>query len=65
MIDSWPLESKEAHCEGGHLVSWSRSYDHLLATTGRPGGQLKVFNIRTNQVTSRDSHQTTRPLIDM
>lgn len=46
---SWPLESKEAHAEAGQLVSWSRSHDHMLATTGRPGCQLKVFNIRTNQ----------------
>lgn len=47
---SWPLESKQAHSEGGRLVRWSRSHDHMLATTGRPGCQLKVFNIRANQV---------------
>jgi len=46
---SHPLENKQAHSEGGRSISWSRSHDHLLATTGQPGFQLKVFNIRTSQ----------------
>jgi nuclear pore complex protein Nup37 len=46
---SHPLESKQAHFEGGHNVRWCSSHDYLMATVGRPGFQLKVFNIRTNQ----------------
>jgi len=46
---SFPLESMQAHCDGGSCIDWCWSHDHLLATTGRPGFQLKVFNIRTNQ----------------
>ena len=59
-VCSWPLDNKLAHAEGGHMASWSRSHEHLLATTGRPGCQLKVFNIRTNQVTFCLWHVSTR-----
>ena len=47
---SRPLETQQAHSEGCQLVRWCRSHDHLLATTGSPTSQLKVFNIKSNQV---------------
>jgi len=47
---SRPIENKQVHAEGGAMVRWSKSHAHLLATTGRPAAQVKICNIKTNQI---------------
>lgn len=47
---SLPIERRQAHNEGAINFQWSRCHELLLATCGRPGHQLKVFNIRHQQV---------------
>ncbi|XP_076762880.1 nuclear pore complex protein Nup37 [Xylocopa sonorina] len=44
-----PLESKPLHIEGGLMVKFSPTYEHFVASLGRPDNLLKVTNIRTEQ----------------
>ncbi|GFO12359.1 nucleoporin nup37 [Plakobranchus ocellatus] len=46
---SLPIERRPAHAEGARLFRWSRCHESLVATCGRPGRQLKVFNTRHQQ----------------
>lgn len=46
---SLPIERRQAHAEGARLFRWSRCHESLVATCGRPGQQLKVFNTRHQQ----------------
>ncbi|RUS90847.1 hypothetical protein EGW08_001354 [Elysia chlorotica] len=46
---SLPIERRQAHAEGARLFRWSRCHESLVATCGRPGRQLKVFNTRHQQ----------------
>ncbi|KAK2185533.1 hypothetical protein NP493_231g01014 [Ridgeia piscesae] len=48
---SQPIENKQSHPSMCQQIRWSKSHDHLLATKGGNCSQLKVFNIRSNQVT--------------
>ncbi|ELU08194.1 hypothetical protein CAPTEDRAFT_196279 [Capitella teleta] len=48
---SRPLENEQAHDTGCRAVKWCQSQDYLLATTGGRPPQLKVFNIKANQLT--------------
>lgn len=47
---STPIEKRQAHNEGARNFKWSRCHESLLATCGRPGRQLKVFNTRHQQL---------------
>lgn len=47
---SQPTEKRQAHTEGANGFAWSRSHENVLATMGRPGRQVKAFNIRHHQV---------------
>ncbi|XP_064617774.1 nucleoporin Nup37-like [Liolophura sinensis] len=47
---SRPIESHQAHAEGCRSFRWSKSSENLIASTGRPGCQLKVFNLRNQKV---------------
>jgi len=49
-LSSLPIERRSAHSEGGRHFKWSRCHESLLATTGQPGRQLKVFNTRHQQL---------------
>ncbi|XP_005109199.1 nucleoporin Nup37 [Aplysia californica] len=49
-VSSLPIERRPAHNEGGKHFRWSRCHESLLATCGRPGRQLKVFNTRHQQL---------------
>ncbi|KAI8791788.1 nucleoporin Nup37 [Biomphalaria glabrata] len=49
-LSSLPIERRQAHNEGAINFQWSRCHELLLATCGRPGHQLKVFNIRHQQL---------------
>ena len=52
-ICSRPIEIIQAHTDGCYKLQWSRSHEHLLATYGRPGANVKVFNMRSGQVMIR------------
>ena len=39
-----------AHPEGGGICAFSVARPHLLASVGRVGGQIRVFNIQTSLV---------------
>ncbi|XP_063403553.1 nucleoporin Nup37-like [Mytilus trossulus] len=47
---SQPLERRQAHTEGCKHVKWARNQQTLLATSGRPGRQIKVFSTRHHQM---------------
>ena len=47
---SQPLERRQAHTEGCRDIKWARNQSTLLATSGRPGRQIKVFSTRHHQV---------------
>ncbi|XP_061169212.1 nucleoporin Nup37-like isoform X1 [Saccostrea echinata] len=47
---SQPLERRQAHTDGVRDIKWCKSQPNLLATSGRPGRQIKVFNTRHHQV---------------
>ncbi|KAL5011130.1 hypothetical protein ScPMuIL_013435 [Solemya velum] len=49
-VSSQPTEKRQAHTEGANGFAWSRSQENVLATMGRPGRQVKAFNIRHHQV---------------
>ncbi|XP_059487188.1 nucleoporin Nup37 [Neocloeon triangulifer] len=42
---SQPLEVRPVHPQGGRWIKFSSNSDLVLATIGRPGHQLKVYNI--------------------
>jgi hypothetical protein len=44
---SRPIEVRPVHPQGGRWIKFSSNSEVVLATHGRPGHQLKVFNIRT------------------
>nr|XP_033335091.1 nucleoporin Nup37 [Megalopta genalis]XP_033335092.1 nucleoporin Nup37 [Megalopta genalis]XP_033335093.1 nucleoporin Nup37 [Megalopta genalis]XP_033335094.1 nucleoporin Nup37 [Megalopta genalis] len=46
---SLPHELSPLHIEGGLMVKFSPSYDHLIATIGRPDNLLKVRNVKSDQ----------------
>ncbi|XP_059153896.1 nucleoporin Nup37-like [Physella acuta] len=48
-LSSLPIEKRQAHNEGARNFRWSRCHESLVATCGRPGRQLKVFNTRHHQ----------------
>jgi len=47
---SRPIDSHPVHPGGGRLIRWSKSHDHLIATMGSPGSQVRVLNAKTGQV---------------
>ncbi|XP_041354369.1 nucleoporin Nup37-like [Gigantopelta aegis] len=49
-LSSQPVEKRQAHTDGVRQFRWSRCHESLLATTGRPGRQIKVFNTRHPQL---------------
>ncbi|ESO89119.1 hypothetical protein LOTGIDRAFT_203162 [Lottia gigantea] len=49
-LSSQPIEKRQAHIDGGKIFRWSRCHESLLATIGRPGRQIKVFNTRHQQL---------------
>ncbi|BFZ25335.1 hypothetical protein BsWGS_28374 [Bradybaena similaris] len=49
-VSSLPIDKRQAHSEGACLFRWSRCHESLLATCGRPGRELKVFNTRHQQL---------------
>ncbi|KAK6188467.1 hypothetical protein SNE40_004636 [Patella caerulea] len=49
-LSSQPIEKRQAHTDGGKYFKWSRCHESLLATIGRPGRQIKVFNKRHQQL---------------
>uniref|UniRef100_A0A0B6ZMA5 Nucleoporin Nup37 n=1 Tax=Arion vulgaris TaxID=1028688 RepID=A0A0B6ZMA5_9EUPU len=49
-VSSLPIERRQAHSEGACQFRWSRCHESLLATSGRPGRELKVFNTRHQQL---------------
>ncbi|XP_060072849.1 nucleoporin Nup37-like [Ylistrum balloti] len=54
---SQPQERRQAHPEGARDIRWAKSTPILLATTGRPGRQIKVFSTRHHQVPLSTSQQ--------
>jgi len=46
---SRPIDSHPVHPGGGRLIRWSKSHDHLIATMGAPGSQVRVLNAKTGQ----------------
>lgn len=47
---SQPLEKRQAHTDGVQDIKWCKSNPNLLATSGRPGRQIKVFSTRHHQM---------------
>ncbi|XP_064629777.1 nucleoporin Nup37-like [Lineus longissimus] len=46
---SRPSEKKQVHSDGARCVRWAKCNESIVATTGCPGSQLKVFNFKLNQ----------------
>ncbi|XP_076243070.1 nuclear pore complex protein Nup37 [Calliopsis andreniformis] len=42
-------KSQSLHIEGGLVVKYSPTYEHFIASIGRPDNLLKVINIKSNQ----------------
>ncbi|XP_071115074.1 nucleoporin Nup37-like [Haliotis cracherodii] len=49
-VSSQPIEKRQAHIEGTKYFKFARCHQSLLATIGRPGRQVKVFNTRHQQL---------------
>lgn len=47
---SQPLERRQAHVDGVRDIKWCKCNPSLLATSGRPGRQIKVFSTKHYQV---------------
>ncbi|XP_035725577.1 nucleoporin Nup37-like isoform X1 [Vespa mandarinia] len=47
---SRPLESGTLYIEGGLLIKFSPTYEHIVASIGRPDNLLKVSNFKLKQV---------------
>ena len=44
------VEDKYLYAEGGTMIRWSKSHDHLIATLGLPNAHLKIISTRNKQV---------------
>ncbi|WAR07838.1 NUP37-like protein [Mya arenaria] len=44
-----PVERRQIHVEGTRHFRWAKCSDSLVATVGRPGRQIKVFNSKHQQ----------------
>lgn len=40
------------HLEGTRYFRWARCQDSLVATVGRPGREIKIFNTKHQEVRS-------------
>lgn len=49
---SGPADKKQAHPDGITQLRWCKCSDNLLATIGHPGCQVKLFNIKGQQVSA-------------
>nr|XP_022293867.1 nucleoporin Nup37-like [Crassostrea virginica] len=47
---SQPLERRQAHVDGVRDIKWCKCNPSLLATSGRPGRQIKVFSTKHYQI---------------
>ncbi|XP_060565342.1 nucleoporin Nup37-like [Ruditapes philippinarum] len=48
-VSSRPVERRQIHVEGARHFRWAKCHDSLVATVGRPGRQIKVFNTKHQQ----------------
>lgn len=55
-------ESTSGHPEGGGICAFSVAKPHLLASVGKTGGQIRVFNIQTSATVFSTSHAASRGL---
>lgn len=49
---SRPVEKRRVHPEGIRYFRWAKCHDSLVATVGRPGREIKIFNAKHQQVFS-------------
>lgn len=48
-VSSRPVERRQIHVQGTRHFRWAKCHDSLVATVGRPGRQIKVFNAKHQQ----------------
>ncbi|KAL4232614.1 Nucleoporin Nup37 [Mactra antiquata] len=48
-VSSRPVERRQIHVEGTRYFRWAKCHDSLVASVGRPGRQIKVFNAKSSQ----------------
>ncbi|GAB1606902.1 nucleoporin Nup37-like [Argonauta hians] len=55
-VSSIPADKKQAHPDGIKQLRWCKCSDNLLATIGHPGCQVKLFNIKSQQLLMSQSY---------
>ncbi|XP_014768706.1 nucleoporin Nup37 [Octopus bimaculoides] len=55
-VSSGPADKKQAHPDGITQLRWCKCSDNLLATIGHPGCQVKLFNVKGQQLLMSQSY---------